>query len=161
MGLIDSLVRWIGRIVPGLAPGAESEPGTEEPDPAESEAGKPAYECAICGTPVDDPGEGCPLCGSTDIVPEGESRDPRDGEVLRGRGARETAVADEGASPTIDEVLGEGDLLSAYADRWERVGGDPGRYRVSLPDGEVTHAASKDEVRSLLFRRYGPPTEER
>jgi hypothetical protein len=32
-----------------------------------------AFECAVCGTAVDDPAHSCPLCRSTEVVPATES----------------------------------------------------------------------------------------
>lgn len=36
------------------------------------------YECAVCGTAVDDPDDQCPLCRSTDVVAAGEATDEQE-----------------------------------------------------------------------------------
>lgn len=138
---IDRLVRWVKSLV-GIEP--------TEPEPPEAEG----YACAVCGTPVDSSTDECPLCRSSDIVPAGDQDGPSETtDGLHGGGPTEVAGGVSG--PTIGDVLGaEGDLLSAYEDRWE-VAGE--RYRVALPDGAETYVESKDDVRAVLFEAYGPP----
>jgi hypothetical protein len=61
--------------------GSESEPGPGPDDLtalAEAGTGEPpddasAFECAVCGTSVDDPAHSCPLCRSDEVVPVTES----------------------------------------------------------------------------------------
>lgn len=45
-------------------------------------------------------------------------------------------------------------LLETHADKWEEADGDDGRYAVELPDGEVEHVRTKDDVRAVLFKNY-------
>jgi hypothetical protein len=46
------------------------EPHPDAVDAADADAGDGPFTCAVCGTAVDDVAGGCPLCGSTDVVPE-------------------------------------------------------------------------------------------
>ncbi len=135
------VLRWVKSLV-GTGPRESAPPEVE------------GYACAVCGTPVEEQDEECPLCRSSDIVPAGERRGT--GEAADGLdGGGPTEVAGESSGPTISEVLGaEGDLLSAYGDYWEAKGD---RYRVALPDGSETYVDSKDDVRAVLFEAYGAP----
>lgn len=53
-GLLGRLRDWVGSLFGG---------GSGDAVADEAVAGT----CAVCGTPVEDPGSGCPLCGSTDV----------------------------------------------------------------------------------------------
>lgn len=150
MGVLDRLARAIRRLLGKGDSDADAGGGS-----ADSGEGAAEYRCSVCGTPVADPDGECPLCRSTDVVPadgDGENGEPEAGS---GGSPRETALAED-AAPTVGDVLSGRDLLAAHEDRWHR---EDGGYRVSLPDGGMERAASKDEVRTLLFRHYGPPEE--
>lgn len=63
-----------------------------------------AFACSVCGTPVDDPEDACPLCHSTDVVPvDGQSGD--DSPSRRGR--TDVTEADEAAVDRLRDVQGE------------------------------------------------------
>lgn len=53
-GLLGRLRDWLGSLFGHDADGGAATEGT-------------AGTCAVCGTRVEDPGSGCPLCGSTDV----------------------------------------------------------------------------------------------
>lgn len=59
-GLLSRLRTWLG----GLFGGRSA---------SDAEAGAEAGVCAVCGTRVEDPSAGCPLCGSTDVAPAGDA----------------------------------------------------------------------------------------
>jgi hypothetical protein len=52
---------------------------------------------------------------------------------------------------TLNEMM---NLLEAHEDVWEESDAGETKYRVELPEGEVEGAATKDDVRALLFKHY-------
>ncbi|MFD1633738.1 hypothetical protein ACOZ4L_12965 [Haloplanus ruber] len=82
------------------------------------------FACAVCGTAVDDPTEACPLCGATDVRPDGE----------RGDGHHESPGGRTAVSAADDEAVERlGDVRDA-GDEEERDGGDD----APAPDGDET-----------------------
>lgn len=146
MGFLKGLIARLRSLIPGL--------DSEETTGAVGVPPERAYECAVCGTPIPPDEEQCPLCRSTDLVPAGGPSTTTDADGrLQGEGPEQTVTGDDGV--TIGAVLGEdGDLLTAYADRWERR--DDG-YRVELADGTMRRVESQDELRATLYDQYGPP----
>jgi hypothetical protein len=47
--------------------------GDATPEADTDDASAEGFECAVCGTAVDDPAHSCPLCRSTEVVPATES----------------------------------------------------------------------------------------
>lgn len=139
--MFDRLRRWVRGLF-GRSQPLEAE-GVEEP----------VETCAICGTPIRDPGSPCPLCGATAAESGVDSADrPGAGELV-GRGPDRKAVADSD-DRTVADVLADRDPLRAYGERWERR--PDGAYRVRLPDGSHRRLDSRDDVRSVLAEAYGP-----
>lgn len=60
------------------------------------------------------------------------------------------ADADSGGS-RLQRMMG---LLDQNEDKWEERESDEGKYAVTLPDGSVESARTKDDIRSLLFKHY-------
>lgn len=56
---------------------------------------------------------------------------------------------DQAGSDRLDAMM---DLLEDHDDKWAASG--DGRYEVTLPDDEVVHARTRDDVRALLFEHY-------
>jgi hypothetical protein len=135
MGLLDRLRAW-WRAAIGTSSG---EPG--EPKPTG------AFECAVCGTGVDDPEGPCPLCQSTDIVPSGE---PAESAADR-PAATERRVADDADSvEKLRELRADGEVLERHADCWRPVDGG---FAVETPDDERV-VDSRAAVIDLLRRHY-------
>lgn len=76
-----------------------------------------------------------------------------------------TEAATETAStstPTPTPTSASGDdrlqammsLLDTHDEHWRESAAEDARYEVTLPDGRVEHARTKDDVRSLLFKHY-------
>lgn len=67
---------------------------------------------------------------------------------------------DEPTEPTADPASGNDrlqammSLLDTYDEHWRESEAEDARYEVSLPDGSVEYARTKDDVRSLLFKHY-------
>ena len=141
MGLLDRLRAWWARRF-----------GSGSADAGADSAAD--YECAVCGTAVDDPEGECPLCRSTDLVPAGSGADAGgDGSGPAG-GRRErvaAADADEEAVDRLRELREDGELLQRYADRWEAL---DGRFRVETSDG-TREVDSREEVAALLRAEEG------
>jgi hypothetical protein len=136
MGLLDRLRAWCRRRF-------GSGRAAEDPHPASG------YECAVCGTPVDDPGGECPLCRSTDVAPPGSTDDA---EAASPGGARERVLAaDDGAVDRLKELREDGELLQRYADRWQPVDGG---FRVETSDG-TREVDSREEAAALLRAEEG------
>jgi hypothetical protein len=75
--------------------GGDDAAGSEDADePAEG------FACSVCGTAVDDPSEGCPLCGSTDVRPTSAPADDGPGESPRSR----TAVGEADDDEAVDRL---------------------------------------------------------
>ncbi|WP_418282940.1 Rho termination factor N-terminal domain-containing protein [Halorubrum sp. DTA98] len=74
---------------------------------------------------------------------DGEDADPDAGEP-------DGSDAGDGGAGQLNAML---DLLDTHSDKWESGNGDA-RYEVTLPDGSVESARTKDDVRALLFRHY-------
>ncbi|MFC7167004.1 hypothetical protein [Halospeciosus flavus] len=90
-----------------------------------------------------------------------------DAGTSRGGGAvttesndRTTDETDEPTEPTADPASGNDrlqammSLLDTYDEHWRESEAEDARYEVSLPDGSVEYARTKDDVRSLLFKHY-------
>lgn len=147
MGAFARLVRAIR----GFFRGDDRDADTDA-EHATSGGAAAGYRCAVCGTPVEDTDDECPLCRSTDLVPAGGG--PADaGTGIRGSPPGTTVT--EGTAPTVGDALSGRDPLAAHGDRWTRTA--DGAYRVSLPDGGTERVASKGDVRALLLEHYGPP----
>ena len=123
-------------------------------------AGGPAdYECAVCGTGVDDADGSCPLCRGTDVVPAGanvdDDRDADGGaEAESGAAAvdrRRVTPADEESVERLRRLRAEDELLERYADRWRPVDGG---FRVETRDGTRV-VDSRDEVVAMLRAEDG------
>jgi uncharacterized Zn finger protein (UPF0148 family) len=136
MGLLDRLRAWWRRRF-----------GSGSADEAADRAA--GYECAVCGTPVEDPDGECPLCRSTDVVPAGSA----DGAAADpSAGARErVATADDGAVDRLEELREDGELLRRHADRWQPVDGG---FRVETSDG-TREVDSREEAAALLRAEAG------
>lgn len=158
MSLLTRLRRWI-RSLFGARDTGDTEAETAALDAADTT--EKAYVCAVCGTPVDSPETACPLCKSTDIQPaDATESDTGDSGGLGPSVVQETRVTDDdGATTKLRELKDAGaDPLDRHADKWEQLeSGD--RYRVTLADGSVTHADSKEQVRTALLRAYGHDAE--
>ncbi|MDY6817982.1 MAG: hypothetical protein SVG88_04905 [Halobacteriales archaeon] len=63
---------------------------------------------------------------------------------------------DDAATPDDEEdrLNAMMNLLETHDDKWEEAEGEDGRYAVELPDGEVEHVRTKDDVRAVLFKNY-------
>lgn len=46
------------------------------------------------------------------------------------------------------------ELLETHDDKWEQTDSAEGRYAVTLPNGDVDHVRTQDDVRTLLFKHY-------
>lgn len=147
MGTLDRLRTWIGDL---LGRGSADDPAVDEPASGGGPGGAAAdYECAVCGTPVEEPAGECPLCHSTETVAAGA--DPGEAETA-GSATEHTAAADPTTEATLRETLGE-DPLDRHAGKWERL--DDGGYRVERPDGGVERTDSRAGARALLAELYG------
>lgn len=144
MGLRSILRDWLDR---ALGRGADSA-GDGSRDGTTEEAF--AYECEVCGTPVDDPEDTCPLCRSTAIVPEGSSKrsPPAELDAVRTRRGSADDAADALAGVRRSGV----DVLARHGDRWERV--DDG-FRVERADGSTTVVDSEERLTAVLLAEYG------
>lgn len=146
MSVLDVVRAWLGRRFGGdeSADAAAASESAEANTSSASErsAGDPAYECAVCGTPVSDPEGPCPLCNGTDVVPAGS--DAAADDDPGGTGTTTRVVSDD-ASERLRDVRA-GNVLAANADRWERV--DDG-FRVEVDDG-VRYVETRAAVRRLL-----------
>jgi hypothetical protein len=70
------------------------------------DAASDGFVCSVCGTAVDDPEAGCPLCGSRDVRPEST---PDDGNGSpRGRTAVAAADDDDAAVDRLRDVREDG-----------------------------------------------------
>lgn len=114
-------------------------------DPADAPAG---YECAVCGTSVDEAGGSCPLCRSTDVVRAGADVDAESGDesATGSKTARRVAANDDGSVDRLRELREDGELLERYADRWQSVDGG---FRVETSGGTRV-VDSREEVVALL-----------
>lgn len=52
---------------------------------------------------------------------------------------------------TLNEMI---NLLDDHDDVWEETSAGETKYQVELPDGNLEQAATKDDVRAILFRHY-------
>ncbi|MFB6079405.1 MAG: hypothetical protein ABEJ81_00135 [Haloferacaceae archaeon] len=102
-GLLGRLRDWLGALL-----GGDGGSGVE----AEAADATAAGVCAVCGTPVEDPGSGCPLCGSTDVRPPDGS-------------SASTAGADESARLDPDRRSVEGTTDDAVTRLSDLRGGEP------------------------------------
>lgn len=120
MTLLDRLRTWWRRRV---ADGRSA-------DPAEDAGAAVDYECAVCGTVVEDPTGECPLCRSSEIVP-----------------AETATKGDVGGSIERPHTRQEdGTLLQRYNEYWQEAGGN---YRVETSDGTRV-VDSREEAAALL-----------
>lgn len=145
MWLVDALRERLRGLFGGGESTDEQRTGTASgASKAETEgATGPAFECAVCGTAVEDPEGPCPLCRGTEVVAAGSEVGADDDS-----GTDETVrvETDDEATDRLRELRSD-DPLVAHADRWEaRAGGD---YRVELPDG-VEYVETQEAVRELL-----------
>jgi hypothetical protein len=145
MALLDRLRAWWRRIRGG-AGGADA---TDARGKAETE-----YECAVCGTGVDDPEGPCPLCRATDVVPA-DSTGGTDGQPPADRGDRDdgplagdrhVAPGDDASVERLRDLRADGELLERYADRWEPVDGG---FQVETENGTRV-VDSREEVAAVL-----------
>jgi hypothetical protein len=103
--------------------------------------------------------------GTVDADAVGAAVGDADGsDAASSGGSTADAPADEGTATTTAEA-DDGDanddamlnammnLLDTHDDKWGESGGDE-RYEVTLPDGDVEHVRTKDDVRALLFKHY-------
>ncbi|MFB6301406.1 MAG: hypothetical protein ABEH78_00880 [Haloferacaceae archaeon] len=124
-GLLARLRDWLG----SLFGGGESATG-----PGEGAAA--AGTCAVCGTPVEDPESGCPLCGSTDV----ESSDEGAGE-----GADDEGPPGSGPGPERRSMEDTADDAAArLRDVRGEMSDDGGAGDPSGPDAEATAADEGD-----------------
>jgi hypothetical protein len=143
MGLRSLLRDWLNRAL-----GRGTGDGTDTDDATTEEAF--AYECEVCGTPVDSPEDACPLCRSTAIVPEGSSKRSPPAELDHVRQTRERT---DDAADALSGVRRSGvDVLANHGDRWERL--DDG-FRVERADGSTTVVDSEERLTAVLRAEYG------
>lgn len=136
MGILARLRSWWRRFRSG--------------DAAASPAG---YECAVCGTAVDDADGSCPLCRSTDVVRAGASTDADSGgeSAAEANASRHVAASDDATVGRLRELREDGELLERYADRWQSVDGG---FWVETSGGTRV-VDSREEVVALLRAEAG------
>lgn len=62
---------------------------------------------------------------------------------------------DETADDTPNNMLSVANrLLTEHSEKWTKSDGDDEPYEVTLPDGSMVSARTKDDVRKLLFQNY-------
>ena len=71
-------------------------------------------------------------------------------EAAAAEEAAEAADADADDDAMLNAMMNP---LDTHDDKWGESGGDE-RYEVTLPDGDVEHVRTKDDVRALLFKHY-------
>lgn len=160
-GLLARVRGWLRSLL-GRGSGTEEAAGRAA-DAVSAPGAKTVFKCDVCGTPVEDPDEPCPLCHSETIVPVDAVGDgDRNGTPTTETGPTpvERRVSDgdsdDAASSLADLRDSDKDVLVRHADKWEdRESSGSRRYRVTLPDGGERLVGSREDVRSLLFRYYG------
>jgi len=82
-----------------------------------------------------------------------DDRDPdtnRAGDAANSSDADGGDGGDAGDDSQLNAMLS---LLKTHSDKWQPADGDA-RYEVTLPDGTVVSARTKDDVRATLFKHY-------
>lgn len=75
-------------------------------------------------------------------------------DEVQAHGSRDTDSAAPTSGAESDRLDAMMNLLTEHADRWEETNAEQGKYAVTLPDGSVEHARTKDDVKAVLFRHY-------
>ncbi len=133
MSVLDRLRAWWRGLVGGERVEAEVD-----------DTGVSAYECAVCGTSVDDPEGPCPLCNGTDVVAVAERPSTTSDPVEPAETRRpDDASASADRLRSLREV---GDVLERHQDRWKPV--DEG-ILVETDDGDRI-VETREEAAELL-----------
>jgi len=97
-----------------------------------------------------DASEGAPTPDPGTVAASGDGSDG--GETTRISGGPDPSqLSGASGDDTLNEMM---NLLEDHEDVWEESGAGEAKYQVELPDGDVESAATKDDVRALLFKHY-------
>lgn len=85
-------------------------------------------------------------------TPEPESEtDGSESETADGETADPAESIASGGDDRLQAMM---NLLDTYDEHWDESDAEDARYEVTLPDGGVEYARTKDDVRSILFKHY-------